>query len=138
VFGCIAAQAHAGTQRQWLAALACGNTVLVALPEAAREQAAGVLAYWREAGLPAGALQLLEGPFDVAAAAVADDARVAGLLCEPAAAGALRRRVAARPGAIVPVIAGDPAAALWRLAAEQTLTINTAAAGGNAALLAGA
>jgi delta 1-pyrroline-5-carboxylate dehydrogenase len=36
------------------------------------------------------------------------------------------------------VITGDPGNALWRLAAEQTLTINTAAAGGNAALLAGA
>jgi len=138
VFGSIATQAHAATQGQWLAALACGNSVLVALPEAAREQAAGVLAYWREAGLPDGALQLVDGPFDAAASALADDARVAGLLCEPTEAAALRRRVAARPGAIVPVIAGDPGATLWRLAAEQTLTINTAAAGGNAALLAGA
>jgi len=138
VFGCIATQANAQAQQQWLAALACGNSVLVALPEAAREQAAGVLAYWREAGLPAGALQLLDGPVDAALAALADDARVAGLLCEPSDAAALRRRVTERPGAIVPVVAGDPGATLWRLAAEQTLTINTAAAGGNAALLAGA
>lgn len=138
VFGCIALQAHAATQQQWLAALACGNGVLVALPEAAREQAIGVLAYWREAGLPDGALQLIDGPFDDAAATLADDARVAGLLCDAAEAAALRRRVAARPGAIVPVIPGDPGETLWRLASEQTLTINTAAAGGNAALLAGA
>jgi RHH-type proline utilization regulon transcriptional repressor/proline dehydrogenase/delta 1-pyrroline-5-carboxylate dehydrogenase len=138
VFGCIATQANAQAQQQWLAALACGNTVLVALPEAAREQAAGVLAYWREVGLPDGALQLLERPFDAAAAAFADDARVAGLLCAPAEAAGLRRRVAARPGAIVPVLSGDPGATLWRLVAEQTLTINTAAAGGNVALLAGA
>ena len=49
--------------------------------------------------------------------------------------------VAQRPGAIIPVIsaasASDPKQ-LYRFCAEQTLTINTAAAGGNAALLAGA
>jgi RHH-type transcriptional regulator, proline utilization regulon repressor / proline dehydrogenase / delta 1-pyrroline-5-carboxylate dehydrogenase len=93
-----------------------------------------VLAYWHEAGLPAGALQVLDGPFEEAATALADDPRIGGMLCEPAAAAALRRRMAARQGAIVPVIGGDVGATLWRLAAEQTLTINTAAAGGNAAL----
>lgn len=137
VFASIATQAPGSTQAQWQAALACGNTVLVALPEAAREQAAGVLAYWRQAGLPDGALQVLDVPFEDAVAALAADARVAGLLCERAHAGELRRLVAARSGAIVPVVAGDPTGRLWRLAAEQTLTINTAAAGGNAALLAG-
>lgn len=138
VFGCIAHTAQATTQAQWLAALACGNPLLVALPEAARAQAEGVLAYWRRAGLPEGAVQLLDLRFDDAVAALVADARVAGLLCEPALAGALRRRVAERPGAIVPVLAGDRSECLWRLAAEQTLTINTAAAGGNAALLAAA
>jgi RHH-type proline utilization regulon transcriptional repressor/proline dehydrogenase/delta 1-pyrroline-5-carboxylate dehydrogenase len=49
----------------------------------------------------------------------------------------LRRRLAARRGAIVPLWLGDPSATLWRLAAEQTLTVNTTAAGGNAALLSG-
>ena len=48
--------------------------------------------------------------------------------------------VAQRPGAIIPVIgaasATDPRQ-LYRFCAEQTLTVNTAAAGGNAALLAG-
>jgi RHH-type proline utilization regulon transcriptional repressor/proline dehydrogenase/delta 1-pyrroline-5-carboxylate dehydrogenase len=34
-------------------------------------------------------------------------------------------------------LCGDLSGSLWRLAAEQTLTVNTAAAGGNAALLAG-
>jgi delta 1-pyrroline-5-carboxylate dehydrogenase len=37
----------------------------------------------------------------------------------------------------VPLFVGDMSTTLWRLAAEQTLTVNTAAAGGNAALLAG-
>lgn len=53
---------------------------------------------------------------------------------------ALRQQLAERPGAILPLVAAaearDPRQ-LYRFAAEQTLTINTAAAGGNAALLAG-
>jgi len=54
---------------------------------------------------------------------------------------AVARALAQRDGAIVPLIrAGEArrAAMLWRFCAEQTLTINTAAAGGNAELLAGA
>jgi delta 1-pyrroline-5-carboxylate dehydrogenase len=35
------------------------------------------------------------------------------------------------------LISGPAHDALWRLAVEQTVTVNTAAAGGNAALLAG-
>jgi RHH-type proline utilization regulon transcriptional repressor/proline dehydrogenase/delta 1-pyrroline-5-carboxylate dehydrogenase len=51
---------------------------------------------------------------------------------------ALRRRVAARPGPILPIVEADAAGGypLWRLVKEQSLSINTAAAGGNAALLA--
>ena len=50
----------------------------------------------------------------------------------------VQRLLSARPGAILPLIlsAADPSQA-YRFSAEQTLTINTAAAGGNAALLAG-
>ncbi|CAN5196170.1 bifunctional proline dehydrogenase/L-glutamate gamma-semialdehyde dehydrogenase PutA [soil metagenome] len=50
----------------------------------------------------------------------------------------IQRLLTARPGAILPLIlaAADPSQA-FRFSAEQTLTINTAAAGGNAALLAG-
>jgi RHH-type transcriptional regulator, proline utilization regulon repressor / proline dehydrogenase / delta 1-pyrroline-5-carboxylate dehydrogenase len=135
VIASIASTADAAVQRQWQAALAAGNTLLIALPEAAREQARGVLAYWQQAGLPATAARVLDTPFDAAVAALADDDRIAGLLTEPALAAALRQRSALRRGAIVPVWAGD--IALARLCAEQTLTINTAAAGGNAALLAG-
>jgi RHH-type transcriptional regulator, proline utilization regulon repressor / proline dehydrogenase / delta 1-pyrroline-5-carboxylate dehydrogenase len=131
----ITTTADAPVQRQWQAALAAGNTLLIALPAAAREQAHGVLAYWQQAGLPVSAAQVLDAPFDAAVAALADDDRIAGLMSEPALAAALRRRSAQRRGAIVPVWSGDTA--LARLCAEQTLTINTAAAGGNAALLAG-
>jgi RHH-type proline utilization regulon transcriptional repressor/proline dehydrogenase/delta 1-pyrroline-5-carboxylate dehydrogenase len=96
-----------------------------------------VLAYWRQAGLAAHAVQLLDAPFAAAVSALAVAPRVAGLLTEAGFAAALRPRLAARDGAIVPLWSGELTASLWRLCAEQTLTVNTAAAGGNAALLAG-
>ena len=57
-----------------------------------------------------------------------------------ALARAVLRRLAERTGAILPLVTAADAAnprQQYRFAAEQTLTINTAAAGGNAALLAG-
>jgi RHH-type transcriptional regulator, proline utilization regulon repressor / proline dehydrogenase / delta 1-pyrroline-5-carboxylate dehydrogenase len=138
VIGSIATSADAATQTQWQAALAAGNTLLVALPPAAREQAEGVFIYWQRAGaLPDGAVQVIDAPFDAAVAAIAADDRVHGVIAEAGFAAALRQRLAARRGAIVPLFVGDMSTTLWRLAAEQTLTVNTAAAGGNAALLAG-
>jgi RHH-type transcriptional regulator, proline utilization regulon repressor / proline dehydrogenase / delta 1-pyrroline-5-carboxylate dehydrogenase len=136
VIGCIASVADAAAQSQWLAALVAGNTLLIALPAAMREQAEGVLVYWQRSGdLPADAAIVLDAPFDASLAALAADERVAGVIAEPAHAAALRQRLAAREGAIVPLWVGEPA--LGRLACEQTVTVNTAAAGGNAALLAG-
>jgi RHH-type proline utilization regulon transcriptional repressor/proline dehydrogenase/delta 1-pyrroline-5-carboxylate dehydrogenase len=112
--------------------------VLIVLPPAAREQAQGVLIYWQRAGdLPEDAAQVIDAPFDAALAAVADDDRVHGVMAEAGFAPALRARLAQRRGAIVPLWVGDASASLTRLCAEQTLTVNTAAAGGNAALLAG-
>jgi len=138
VIASIATAADAATQTQWQAALAAGNTLLVVLPPAAREQAQGVFVYWQRAGgLPEGAVQVIDAPFDDAVAAVSADDRVHGMIAEAGFAAALRTRLAARRGAIVPLFVGDMSATLWRLAAEQTLTVNTAAAGGNAALLAG-
>jgi RHH-type transcriptional regulator, proline utilization regulon repressor / proline dehydrogenase / delta 1-pyrroline-5-carboxylate dehydrogenase len=138
VIASIATSADAATQAQWQAALAAGNTLLVVLPPAAREQAEGVFVYWQRAGtLPAGAVQVIDAPFDAAVAAVAADDRVHGVIAEAGFAAALRTRLAARRGAIVPLFVGDMSATLYRLAAEQTLTVNTAAAGGNAPLLAG-
>lgn len=57
---------------------------------------------------------------------------------EAEALAAIRREVAARDGALVPVIDPDPASGrypLHRLCGERVLTVNTAAAGGNAALM---
>ncbi len=59
---------------------------------------------------------------------------------DAAQTGAVLLALAARSGAIVPLVTQDEAAQpqqVYRFAAEQTLTVNTAAAGGNAALLAG-
>jgi RHH-type proline utilization regulon transcriptional repressor/proline dehydrogenase/delta 1-pyrroline-5-carboxylate dehydrogenase len=70
--------------------------------------------------------------------AALDAAFVAG--CDAAQTAQLLAALAARPGAIVPLVTPDEAQQaqqIYRFAAEQTLTVNTAAAGGNAALLAG-
>ena len=55
----------------------------------------------------------------------------------PAEIMALRQRVAARPGPIVPVIVpvSEMHYSAWRLFTERAICINTAAAGGNAALM---
>jgi RHH-type proline utilization regulon transcriptional repressor/proline dehydrogenase/delta 1-pyrroline-5-carboxylate dehydrogenase len=67
-------------------------------------------------------------------------AGVCALAGDAHATRAVVRALAERAGAILPLIqAGEVrrAGMLWRFCAEQTLTINTAAAGGNAELLAG-
>jgi RHH-type proline utilization regulon transcriptional repressor/proline dehydrogenase/delta 1-pyrroline-5-carboxylate dehydrogenase len=58
-------------------------------------------------------------------------------LAQTSLAGNLRQQLAARGGAIVPVIEtdADSAIPIWRLNAERALCINTAAAGGNASLM---
>ena len=119
------------------AALVAGNSVVaVGAADGAATQAA-LLAQ----GVPADAITLLPGE---AAAALLADPDLAGVcLLTPGAvaARAVARALAARPGAILPLITAAEALRpdrLWRFCAEQTLTINTAAAGGNAELLAAA
>jgi len=119
------------------AALLAGNGVALVASIAGN----AVRTAFVEAGVPATAIGVM--PLDA----------TAGLLTHPSLAGvcvlasdeqaprAVARALAQRDGAIVPLIrAGEArrAAMLWRFCAEQTLTINTAAAGGNAELLAGA
>ena len=117
------------------AALRAGNTVawvVAATDDAEARQALP------SAGLPAAAVTLVA------------EAALDALMAHPALAGvamahadrSLARRLegllAARPGAILPLIlsAAHPSQA-YRFSTEQTLTVNTAAAGGYAALLAG-
>ena len=119
------------------AALLGGNSV--ALVGAAGGEA--LRAALIEAGLPASALALFDAD---ATGALLAHARLAGVCVAAAGDAALRpvaRALAERDGAIVPLVSGGEARRaelLWRFCAEQTLTINTAAAGGNAELLASA
>ena len=114
------------------AALVAGNTVLWLGGDAALRER------FVQAGVPAAAVELAPA---AALGAVLADARLAGVaLAGTPGAGvaALALRLAARPGAIVPLItAASEPRQLYRFVAEQTVTVNTAAAGGNAALLAG-
>jgi len=58
-------------------------------------------------------------------------------LLEEGLSGALRSKLAARPGAIVGIVdtAATGPVALWRLVAERAVCVNTTAAGGNASLM---
>ncbi|MDR7298721.1 RHH-type proline utilization regulon transcriptional repressor/proline dehydrogenase/delta 1-pyrroline-5-carboxylate dehydrogenase [Pelomonas aquatica] len=90
------------------------------------------------AGLPVNALTLLPDSALPGLLAAPQLAGVALASSDPAAAHALAQALATRPGAILPLVtAAGHVRQLYRFAAEQTLTVNTAAAGGNAALLAG-
>lgn len=117
------ADSAATVLHQVMAALASGNrllladndaarTVRAALPEALRGQVA-VDAAW----------------FDKALGAVLFDG-------DDAEADALQQRIAARSGPILQLLRPTPDYDLGRLVHERTLSINTAAAGGNASLMA--
>jgi RHH-type proline utilization regulon transcriptional repressor/proline dehydrogenase/delta 1-pyrroline-5-carboxylate dehydrogenase len=117
------AEGTAGVLHQVMAALASGNRLLLAdspaaikvqaaLPEALRKQVA-VDPAW----------------FDEALGAVLFDGG-------ETAADALRVRIASRTGPILQLLEPTPDYDLSRLAHERTLSINTAAAGGNASLMA--
>lgn len=90
------------------------------------------------AGLPVNALTLLPDSTLAGLLAAPQLAGVALASSDAAAAHVLAKALAARPGAILPLVtAAGHVRQLYRFTAEQTLTVNTAAAGGNAALLAG-
>ena len=144
--GVLALQASAATPGALAlgvaAALVAGNSVALLVDGASAAQAELLQARLRAAGLPAEALLLLSGGAP-GLTALLDDARLAGiclLSADASAERALLRQMAAEDGAIRPLISAQElfdARQQYRFSAEQTLTINTAAAGGNAALLAG-
>ncbi|MGN6701790.1 MAG: L-glutamate gamma-semialdehyde dehydrogenase, partial [Burkholderiaceae bacterium] len=84
---------------------------------------------WLQAGLPAPCAARIDR-FGDAAPAIA--------LADAGQAVALREMLAERDGPLMAVVecAGDVPPPLWRLVVERALSVNTAAAGGNAALLA--
>jgi RHH-type proline utilization regulon transcriptional repressor/proline dehydrogenase/delta 1-pyrroline-5-carboxylate dehydrogenase len=107
--------------RQLGAALAAGNRILLSqneavqrlyerIPDALRGQI-GLVGEWRTAS------------FD------------AVLACDEANARELARAMAERPGPIVTVLSASPGYSLDMLVKERTVSINTAAAGGNASLM---
>jgi len=113
------------------AALLAGNSVAWLGGDATKREAL------LRAGLPTEALVLMDAG---ALQAVCADPLLAALAtpASGAALAPLAKLLAARHGAITPLIeAADEPRQLYRFIAEQTLTVNTAAAGGNAALLAG-
>jgi RHH-type proline utilization regulon transcriptional repressor/proline dehydrogenase/delta 1-pyrroline-5-carboxylate dehydrogenase len=117
-----AASSRAGLLNQLAAALATGNRAIVGNKQAMLLPPA----------LPAPVLARMT---------VADDLATAGIdmaLCDTACCRNLLPALAARDGALVPVVQtdGSEPLALWRLVAERSLSINTAAAGGNASLMA--
>jgi RHH-type proline utilization regulon transcriptional repressor/proline dehydrogenase/delta 1-pyrroline-5-carboxylate dehydrogenase len=125
---CIAATAP-GLVAQAAAALAAGNTLVVPASVAAGELVAA---------LGAEHCATIAAASPAAMLAAADPAAV--LVDADANAGAAiewRRVAAARDGAAVPVLTPDAAGRYdpTRLVQERVVTTNTAAAGGNAALL---
>jgi RHH-type proline utilization regulon transcriptional repressor/proline dehydrogenase/delta 1-pyrroline-5-carboxylate dehydrogenase len=144
--GVLALQASAATSDTLAlavaAALVAGNSVALLVDAASAARAEALQTSLRAAGLPTEALLLLPGAAQ-SLTALLDDERLAGVCLLSANAGAERallRQMAATEGAIRPLISPQELLDVrqqYRFSAEQTLTINTAAAGGNAALLAG-
>ncbi len=117
------ADGAAAVLHQVMAALASGNRLLLADSEAARKVQTALPAALRAH------IALDAAWFDKALGAVLFDGSEAD-------ADALRVRVAARSGPIVQLQQPSPDYDLSRLVHERTLSINTAAAGGNASLMA--
>ncbi len=137
VVAVIADRVDDATLAQWLGALAGGNTLVVAVPSEARDAARTALGEWVSAGLPAAAVHVLDTPFEAGAVALAASEAIDAIVAQPVYAAELNRRMAARDGAVVPLVTEPLMPCLWRLCAEQTVTINTTAAGGNVELFAG-
>ncbi|OGB20564.1 MAG: trifunctional transcriptional regulator/proline dehydrogenase/L-glutamate gamma-semialdehyde dehydrogenase [Burkholderiales bacterium RIFCSPLOWO2_02_FULL_57_36] len=119
---CIASNT-ADLLNQFAAALATGNTIAIAAETAALIPAR----------LPSSVRTRIRVLDQIGN--VEDTIHIA--LAEASLAPLLRVTLAARDGALVPVIdtKSDTPIALWRLVAERTLSVNTAAAGGNAGLM---
>ena len=117
------AEGTAAVLLQVMAALASGNQLLLADGEAARKVQAALPDALRSH------VRVDANWFDRALGAVLFDG-------SETEADALRVRVAARTGPILQLLRPTPDYDLSRLAHERTLSINTAAAGGNASLMA--
>jgi RHH-type proline utilization regulon transcriptional repressor/proline dehydrogenase/delta 1-pyrroline-5-carboxylate dehydrogenase len=92
---------------QIAAALATGNTVLAKPAEQTPALAQEAVGLMHAAGIPRDVLQLLPGPGETVGAALVNDARIAGVVFTGSTqvAKTLQRALAAKDGAIVPLIA---------------------------------
>ncbi|MFD0668014.1 L-glutamate gamma-semialdehyde dehydrogenase [Ramlibacter sp. MAHUQ-53] len=92
---------------QVAAALATGNTVLAKPAEQTPAIAQEAVRVLHEAGVPAGALQLLHGPGETVGAALVARAGIAGVAFtgSTAVARAIQRALAAQDGPILPLVA---------------------------------
>ena len=116
------AASAAGYLHQLLAALANGTRLVLSDEPLARAVRAALPAPVREQ------LELTDAPLEKACEVLLYDAA-------PEAADAWRVRLARREGPIAALLRPDPRYAASRLVIERTLTVNTAAAGGNASLM---
>ena len=116
-----AANSVAGLLNQLAAVLATGNIAVVSQDTAAL--------------IPVGLPESVRGAIEVSQDLAASALQLA--LLDAAVISHWRTALAARPGALVPLVATseDAAIALWRLVAERALCVNTTAAGGNASLM---
>jgi RHH-type proline utilization regulon transcriptional repressor/proline dehydrogenase/delta 1-pyrroline-5-carboxylate dehydrogenase len=126
---------------QIAAALLTGNQIGVIADETGTGQIRQMVDQFAEAGGPAGVIQVAVGTPDgfagLCAEAEIDAVALAG---DEKCLGQVARVLARRDGPIVPLIIGtaggkNPAGPLYRFATERTVTVNMAAAGGDAALL---
>jgi RHH-type transcriptional regulator, proline utilization regulon repressor / proline dehydrogenase / delta 1-pyrroline-5-carboxylate dehydrogenase len=119
---CIGANVD-GLLNQVVANLVCGNHILIPEADAAL--------------LPAGLPQIVRDVLTTVdqRALARSDLRMA--LVDTSVAGTWLPKLAARDGALVPLVetAGTDPVPLWRLVAERTVCVNTTAAGGNASLM---
>lgn len=116
-----AANSVAGLLNQLAAVLATGNIAVVSQDTASL--------------IPAGLPEPVRAAIEISQDLVASELQRA--LLDAAVISQWRTALAARPGALVPLVATseDAAIALWRLVAERALCVNTTAAGGNASLM---
>jgi RHH-type proline utilization regulon transcriptional repressor/proline dehydrogenase/delta 1-pyrroline-5-carboxylate dehydrogenase len=143
VLACVATGARTEALATTLAtALLAGNSVMVLADGDAARTARQMASAVQAAGLPGAALQVQAGG-PATLAAVLTHPSLAGVcfaVADAAREHTVQRALAQRPGAILPLITAAESMSpqqRYRFCTEQTLTVNTAAAGGNVELMAG-
>ena len=142
VFVCIGAAqaAYSAAVEQVAVALMAGNAVAAVFSAQQSDSAQQLVRSLQDAGVPPDALRLVLEPGDGSQTALLQDTLCSGVAVAGTldAARRIQRLLAGAAGPIVPLVTeAGSAQELVRFCCEQTVTVNTAAAGGNATLLAG-